>query len=73
MLFNAPLVLLSLLGAAAAGRLDDYARRGGYAAPITHQRMKRAEDCKPEHNSTFRFLNENTKREYASFRSGISK
>lgn len=66
MLFNAPLAFLTLLGSASAGRLSDYARRGGYAAPRDVQRMKRAENHYPE-NKNFRFLNKNTKREYAWF------
>lgn len=63
MLFNASraaLAVLALLGTASAGRLSQYAKRGGYGAHVERTMLqKRTEDYPPE-NNRFRFLNKET-------------
>jgi len=65
MLFNTPraaLAVLTILGAATAGRLSQYAKRGGYGAHVEARMLqKRSEDSYPEKNN-FRFLNKATQR-----------
>jgi hypothetical protein len=65
MLWNAPrvaLALLTLLGSASAGRLSDFAKRGGYGAHVEGSLLQKRNDIYPTGKNKFRFLNQETER-----------